>query len=306
MGGKFRSKTRLFSFQSCSSVAATDNPIYDWSDKIRLLRLWICLLSPIWLSACATMGTGNAPDELARTFDEAVVAIPKIYFRLDASQGMPDLVYGGMKDVARDLAKISAEPKIPLIIYMHGCAAFSISGINDILFLGNNGYAVLAPNSFARKFKPISCNPSTYTGGLHRDVLHFRLAEARYAHEKVKSLPWVDQRNIFMMGFSEGGITTAQYDSGGLAARIILGWTCHSGWTEYTGISGPRDEPILAVVASRDPWFKDPSTWGDCGGTMAFRRKVESIVVNTDIHDVQSFPQIREKILQFLEANRRP
>jgi dienelactone hydrolase len=271
---------------------------------VRFLQLSVCFLPVFWLSACATMDFANAPDELALTLEDAIVAIPAQYFKWDVPSGM--FTKGRMKDVAQDLTKIAGENKIPLVIYLHGCSGFGYSTSIDIQFLLSNGYAVLAPNSFARKYKPKSCESSTYTGGLHRDVLFFRLAEAKYVHEKAKTLPWVDKRNIFMMGFSEGGITTAQYRLGGLAGKIILGWTCNSGWPEYSGISGPRDEPILAVVASNDPWFRNPWTSGHCGSSMFFRRNAESVVVNVNFHHVQSLPEVKEKILKFLELNRRP
>jgi dienelactone hydrolase len=250
------------------------------------------------------MDIANAPDELARTLDYAVVAIPAQYFKWDVPSGMSTM--GRMKDVAQDLTKIAGENRIPLVIYLHGCNGLDQSSSIDIEFLLSKGYAVLAPSSFARKYKPKSCEPSTYTGGLHRDVLLFRLAEASYAHQAANNLSWVDKRNIFMMGFSEGGLTTARYGRGGLAGRIILGWTCNSGWPEYRGIAGPRDEPILAVVASKDPWFRNPSTSGDCGSWMFFRRNAESVVVDLNIHGVQLFPEVREKIVKFLELNRRP
>jgi dienelactone hydrolase len=189
---------------------------------------------------------------------------------------------------------------------MHGCAGFDFYADKDKRFLVRHGYAFLAPDSFARQYKPKSCDPMTHTGGFHRGVLEFRLAEASYAHEVAKTLPWVDQKNIFMMGFSEGGITTARYGRGGLAGRIILGWTCHAPWSEYEGISGPPDEPILAVVASKDPWFKNPSLSGDCGRPTASGRKIDSITVEADVHYVQDFPEIQSKIIQFLEMNRRP
>jgi poly(3-hydroxybutyrate) depolymerase len=250
------------------------------------------------------MGTTNAPDELARTLDEAFVAIPAEYFKWEIPSGM--FTFGRMKNVAQDLGKIACDKKIPLVIYLHGCAGLGYSSSHDIRFLLRKGYAVLAPSSFARKYKPQSCDPKTYTGGLHRGVLDFRLAEASYAHEAAKNLPWVDKRNIFVMGFSEGGITTAKYRRGGLAGRIILGWTCNAGWPEYNGISGPRDEPILAVVASNDPWFANPWNSGHCGSSMLFRRNAESVVVDVNFHHVQSLPEVQEKILQFLEVNRRP
>jgi hypothetical protein len=271
---------------------------------VRFLQLSICFLLVFWLSACATMDIANAPDELARTLDYGIVAIPAQYFKWDVPSGISTI--GLMKDVAQDLTKIAGENKIPLVIYLHGCNGLDQSSSIDIEFLLSNGYAVLAPSSFARKYKPKSCEPSTATGGLHRDVLSFRLAEANYAHQAANNLPWVDKRTIFMMGFSEGGITAAKYQRGGLAGRIILGWTCNSAWPEYSGISGPRDEPILAVVASNDPWYSRPSTSGHCGSWMLLRRNAESVVVNVNFHAVQFFPEVREKIVKFLELNRRP
>lgn len=270
---------------------------------VRFPQLSLCFLAAFLLSACATMGTTNDPGELARTLDDAIVAIPAEYYKGDAPSDL--FSWGRMKKVKQDLANIAGEKKMPLVIYLHGCAGFDWYTNHDISFLLRNGYAVLAPNSSARKYRPASC------GGLYRDILAFRLAEASYAHEVAKNLPWVDKRNIFMVGFSEGALATAQYGRGGLAGRIILGWTCNSGWPEYKGISGPRDEPILAVVSSNDPWFTSPETSGHCGNWMLFRRNAESVVVNvklhgvTSLHDVQSLPEVQDKILQFLEVNRR-
>jgi hypothetical protein len=283
-----------------------DIKLKKWIEAmVRLPQLSFCFLAAFLLSACATMGTPNAPEELARTLNDAIVAIPEEYYKGDAPKDLYS--WGRMKKVKEDLANRVGEKKIPLVIYLHGCLGLEWHANHDISFLLRNGYAVLAPNSAARKYMPTGCPPMA-----ERGVLAYRLADARHAHEAAKNLPWVDKRNIFMMGFSEGGLTTAQYDRGGLAGRIILGWTCNAGWTEWRGISGPRDEPILAVVASNDPYFTKLEDSGDCGSSMLFRRKAESIVVNPKLHDytslhhVQGLPEIQKKILQFLEVNRRP
>jgi dienelactone hydrolase len=265
----------------------------------------------VLLCSCATMIHGHVkdPEELARTLHEAVISLPDLYLKSDDFPAQAvfeypaQAVFGNVKE---DLAKSLNGVKIPLIIYMHGCAGLGTSPYDDIPFLTQNKYAVLAPNSFARNYKPTSCNPLTHTGGLHREVLSYRLAEARYAHEIAKTLPWVNQRNIFMMGFSEGGIATAKYSHGGLAGRIILGWTCNAGWLEYNGLAGPKDEPILAVVASRDPWFIASWNPGHCGEYMASRSNSESVVIDASIHQVHALKEIQKKIIQFLEANRRP
>ena len=259
---------------------------------VRFPQPSICFLAVFWLSACATLGTADDPNELARTLDEAIVAIPPEYYKGNAPSDL--FSWGRMKKVKEDLANLVGEKKLPLVIYLHGCAGFDWYTNHDISFLLRNGYAVLAPNSNARKYRPASCNPKGHRGGLYRGILAFRLAEASYAHEAAKNLPWVDGRNIFMMGFSEGGITTAKYGRGGLAGRIILGWTCNSGWAEYAGISGPLDEPILAVVSSHDPWFTSAMSSGDCSGAMSFRPDAESVVVDVRLHGVSSLEWMSE------------
>jgi dienelactone hydrolase len=62
-----------------------------------------------------------------------------------------------------------------------------------------------------------------------------RQYDALNAIKNAKQLDWVDARNIFLVGFSEGGITSAtvstDFDSG-INARVIEGWACHAGWSE--------------------------------------------------------------------------
>jgi hypothetical protein len=70
------------------------------------------------------------------------------------------------------------------------------------------------------------------------------------------------------MGHSEGGIAVATAPLPGLAARVIEGWGCHAGWPEYRGLAAPESEPVLALVASDDPWFRSPVLSGDCGDWM--------------------------------------
>ena len=147
----------------------------------------------------------------------------------------------------------------------------------------------------------MSCKPRKLLGGLQRRVLNFRLAEAHHAYRYALTLHWVDRNNIFLMGWSEGGITTARYPFGNLAGRVILGWTCTTGWWEYEGLAGPLDEPILSVVATDDPWFNEPWLAGDCGDFMHNRKTSESLVIEKPHHDVLSLPKVQVKVLQFLK-----
>jgi len=269
-----------------------------------MIRLSFYFLMVALLAACASTNRASNPAELARTLDKAIVAIPvsKYSKNFDSESNYAD-VYDKFWQVKNEIAKIPDEAKIPLVIYMHGCSGIGFRERVHIRFLFDNNYAVLAPDSFARDYKPKSCNPYSRTGGLHRGVLRFRLAEARFAHEFAKTLPWVDKQNIFLMGFSQGGITTARYGQGGLAGRVILGWTCNSGWTEYRGIVGPRDEPILAVVSQKDPWYSAFWVHGHCGMFMASRKNSESVVLDGTFHDVLALLGVQEKVIQFLRAH---
>lgn len=271
-----------------------------------MFRLSFYFLVVALLATCATMNRSNNPEELARTLDRAIIAIPvsKYLKDIDSESDYAD-VYDKFSQVKNKMVKIPDEVNIPLVIYMHGCYGITWRDHDHyIAFFFENNYAVLAPNSYAREYKPISCYPWRHTGALHRDVLRFRLAEARFAYEFAKTLPWVDKQNIFLVGWSEGGITTARYRHGGLAGRVILGWTCNSGWPEYRGISGPRDEPILAVVSPKDPWFDNPWSRGHCGNFMTFRKNSESVVLDEPyIHDVLELPSVQEKVIKFLRAH---
>ena len=71
------------------------------------------------------------------------------------------------------------------------------------------------------------------------EVLKIRLIDAEHAVTQAKKLDWVDKNNVFLVGHSEGGITTARYNPeskiASVTARVIEGWTCNAGWDEYRG-----------------------------------------------------------------------
>jgi hypothetical protein len=46
----------------------------------------------------------------------------------------------------------------------------------------------------------------THKAGMYRPTLIMRQNEAEYAIRKARKSTWVDSKNIFLMGHSEGGI----------------------------------------------------------------------------------------------------
>ena len=201
----------------------------------------------------------------------------------------------------------------PTIVYLHGCTGLWSGTYTRINFLARNGYAVIAPVSFARRKYPKSCDPGKHQGGFYRSTLLMRQHDAGYAIAKAKDLPWVDGDNVFLMGLSQGGITAATFFSTSpeksLRARIVEGWTCHAGWAEYSGINAPDSEPVLTLVGSKDPWFQDPWTKGDCTRFIDPSNGSRSVAYSSGYlsarHELLESGEVQETVLQFLERHRK-
>ena len=222
--------------------------------------------------------------------------------------GDEGLVRGWADDIGTRLSE-TVRP-LPTVIYLHGCDGIGTIGHGSARLLAEAGYAVIMPDSFAREHKPKSCDPQREVGGFHRGVLAWRQAEANQAIRKARELDWVDPDNLFIWGFSEGGITAATVVGEVVSARIIEGWTCHSGWSEYRGLAAPPSEPVLALVGGDDPWFRPAYLHGECGVFMEGRSGSRSVVYErpnflATKHHLSWHSDTQELILKFLEKHQK-
>ncbi len=239
------------------------------------------------------------PLEIERTWQAALVRIP-------ASSGM---IKTTMHNLRR--ADIPKRKKYPTVIYLHGCSGIWKGTYQRIDFLARNGFAVIAPVSFARRKYPQSCDVKKHQGGLYRPTLKMRQYDAGYAIVQAKKLGWVDRRNVFLMGLSQGGITTATFHSDDPAAsvnaRVVEGWTCHAGWEEYRGINAPASEPVLTLVGENDPWFRKRWNRGDCGEFLDRSNGSVSVVYRTgklrNRHELLESEAVRLTVLKFLRKH---
>ena len=194
---------------------------------------------------------------------------------------------------------------------MHGCSGIDIASTKTARdFLLEGGFVVVMPNSYARIDKPVSCNLAQHTGGLHRSVLPWRQDEARNAIHQARRLPFVDPNNIFLIGLSEGAITTATTTGNEpVNARIIEGWTCHAGWPEYWGLPVPASEPVLSLSTADDPWFQLAVLKGNCGVFMKNNGSKAIIFPTTHVLHDQHFqlwhPDAMRAALDFLRKHMR-
>ncbi len=238
------------------------------------------------------------PDQIRRTWMSAVVRMPE----------------GSGRSRKTSIAELSAKfgdgaNRFPTVIYLHGCTGIWPGTHRRIKFFADSGFLVIAPASLARTKYPMSCDPKTRRGGMYRPTLQMRKLDAGHAIEMAKTLPFVDADNMVLAGFSQGGVTAATFkpanDKQFVRARVIEGWTCAAGWSEYAGINAPANEPVLSLVSAGDPWFQNPWNKGDCGKFMNDKNGSKSIVFNQGVlakeHALLEFKQAQNAVLAFLK-----
>lgn len=246
------------------------------------------------LAQCAT-GNGTVPD-LARTWRQAWVFVP-------TEDGVRRY---DMADPYLERWRQRQETARPGVLYLHGCTGLGRADARILEAIAAAGFIVIAPDSLARRYRPLQCDPETKTGGHHLFVYDFRQAEINYALERLNSERWVDPDRLFLFGASEGGVAAALYRGEAFVGRIITHWTCHGGRL-VRGLKAPPREPVLAIVQASDPWYAETKTRGQagsCGAFMGDRPGARSIVLKDgDQHDVFRNREARNAILDFLNQN---
>jgi len=256
------------------------------------------LVVPLLACALAASAQLSSDAEVVRTFEQG-----RVHLRLDGA--LQEL------NIAQAISLFYAAKRQTFrgaVVYLHGCDGVNALSVKTADLLAAEGYVVFVPDSFARTTKPVSCDASRHLGGLHREVLAWRQAEADYALKRVKSLPSIDPSKVFLMGLSEGAIATATYVGEAVAGRVIEGWTCHAGWPEYRGLQAPPKEPVLALSSENDPWFQEPVLRGDCGAFMTAPSALRRSVVFRPPHPAASHHDLmwnvyaRREVLEFLDV----
>ena len=269
------------------------------------MRLLVLVLAAVLLANCAGGGLSfESESDIERTWSQAVVVLPP------AGPGreprIERLQASGLLQPARSGLR---RTRLPLVIYMHGC-----DGIGDLPLLkalAARGYAVIAPDSFARRFRPLQCDPTLRQGGQNRFIYDFRLTELTFALEQLDAVDWVDYRNLFLMGTSEGGVAAALFRGQVFNARVVAQWSCQ-GDPLVRGIGAPPHEPVLALLRDGDPYYdprNTPAQQGDCGPFLLGRPDSRSIVLPRSQDSLNHFvfddPDALAIVLAFLDRNRR-
>ena len=251
--------------------------------------LLACLLAGAFGCASAV----SRPEDVARTWERAMVALPS-----DPSPSPKFFSSPG---------KAAAPAPLPTVLYMHVCSAIGGDEMQWARTLTRAGYAVVMPDSFARSYRRTDCDPANTRGGLFPEAFAMRDEEIRYAAAQLRTLPWVDARNLFLMGTSEGGAAAALWGGGGFNGQIIVAWWCrHGGDRLLDGIRAPFAIPMLAINFERDPWFSPYYASSACATRLRGYRDGSELILRKTGHNAGGEPEAERAVLDFLRRHTRP
>lgn len=188
----------------------------------------------------------------------------------------------------------------PTVVYIHGCKGHGYSSRIALIVLRNAGFVVIAPNSFARKDRPETCDPQRtrrLPGAPMQQVTTMRFEEITYAAKAVTKVSWADQDNLFLYGHSQGGRVVAAYSGEGFKAVATSGSRCPA------GVGAPAEKPGLYMNAARDPWFRGKPPPGKCRTSSPAGARHTRPVYDTDKHVVLALPEAQAALIDFLKAN---
>lgn len=257
--------------------------------------VFILILVCLFLPGCAERldpKTLDLADEARRTFDSA-------YFMIRIQD---EFIEGRMNEGFVQAKLAGLRKNRSTVVFAHGCAGLGRGNLRYMRLLAQAGYAVIAPDSFARRYRPETCDPSRHRGikgAPHRRVNRMRQEEIHHAVYRVRRIRWADKKNLFLMGHSQGGTAAAAYEGNEFSAHVIVGSTC------WRGVWMPLGTPALTLYSKDDPWR------GNRAADLCLRRG-ESRGVNMEFHlfegrahNLSRNKRARRLILDFLNRHRR-
>jgi hypothetical protein len=209
-------------------------------------------------------------------------------------------IYVPSNFLVKNINNVKVDSPLPVVIFFHGCG-----GINDhetrwASFLKSKNFIVVLPNSFAIPNRQTNCTSTLPNRMIWRvPVDQLRPAEAEYALSKLKELEWADKNNIFLMGFSEGGMAAHNAKESGFARIIMSGFPC----ALRNPIKSSVNTPTLVLNWKVDPDFiRNDGTYQQCSDKpyWQWRTKSAEILLDGKGHFNVHEPIAREAVLNFL------
>ena len=195
--------------------------------------------------------------------------------------------------------------KHPVVIFLHGCGGLNKPSLRWGKILSELGYIAVLPDSYAIPGRKIYCdikNKKTPGGGKGVEVKTLRANEVRVTKNEVIKMSWADDKNIFLMGHSEGGSGVAFTRDRVFRAIVSSGFKCG----KYHPIRGklpirvhPKT-PILFIYYKNDPWFN----YDNCKDFVKTRNSARVVELEGSEHETSSNQIARDSVAEFISKHK--
>lgn len=156
---------------------------------------------------------------------------------------------GNAIEIGGEFSRPGGNKKVPAVVLMHGCgglgSAVRASLRTHARYLVRNGFAALILDSFG----PRRIAGGWVCKGLDRlaEARSYRLADARDASKWLQARSDIDDRNIFVMGQSNGG-------SVALRAAAAGGFRAVAAYYPWCGAASGNRVPLIVFGGGLDDW----------------------------------------------------
>lgn len=162
-----------------------------------------------------------------------------------------------------DISKPEGDGPFPAVVLMHGCGGWQPAVRHAMRayadYLVEHGFVVLDLDSFG---------PRNLGGGKvcesiksQRDALEYRTADAYDALKYLRSQPYVDGSNVFLMGQSNGGSVAINVAKGDVPRQVEAvegGYRAVVAYYPWCGSFGGRkvelEAPLMVFAGTDDDW----------------------------------------------------
>jgi len=275
---------------------------YSISRYIVLIPFIIIKSSEINLGKVDCNITAKKYKGFNNSFNKAFIGIPK------GVLGIAEPFYGTYNEALIKIPNLkNYTKKLPTVVYMQGSKSFNSGKVFRKWVTGEAGYIFFAPNTHTSRDRPTYSSPVPKK--IYEEVQIYRQAEINLFIRRVKELPFIDTKRMFLMGYSEGALAAARYSGDEFVGRIVLGWSCEPGYyTDYPKIGAKRDDPFLNIIGRDDQYFGKQNPWnnaydnqGHCGDAL-FKFTHAKVVLLPNIgHNLLKSPFLKDEILDFLK-----
>ena len=158
---------------------------------------------------------------------------------------------------------------------------------------------------FKLKNRPTYTTPTKIKN--YEAVHKVRITEIYYNIQQLKTLDFIDSKNIFLMGSSEGALAAANYSGNEFKGRIVAAYACENGYySRDFKIGAKKKDPFLNIIGTHDEYFSSISkhnekNTGHCANALLEFKNAKVVLLPKTKHNVVENQYTLHEVVNFLK-----